>query len=118
MQYNQNQEIFMATENINYEISIFGRVRNAKTGKILKPSPMGSGYPDVSLSLDGKKTNHKIHQLVAKAFIENPHGYPSVDHIEIRTIITIKTLDGRLVICRSEIRDNFEKYIWNRRNKV
>lgn len=34
----------------------------------------------VSLSKDGKKEEWKVHRLVAKAFIENPENYPTINH--------------------------------------
>ena len=63
-----------------YEISDHGRARSldrpakpgrgnyAKKGKILSQSMGGGGYLAVTLYKDGKKTTHKIHRLVAKAF--------------------------------------------------
>lgn len=35
-----------------------------------------------ALFKDGKRKEHKVHQLVAKAFIENPKRYPMVNHID------------------------------------
>ena len=70
----------------NYEVSWFGRVRNAKTGRILKGGISGDGYPNVGLCKNGKAKTHKIHQLVAREWIDNPAGKACVDHIDgIRT---------------------------------
>jgi hypothetical protein len=61
-----------------YEVSSFGRVRNKKTGRVLKAANNG-GYYVVGLS--NKKTNSfRVHQLVAKAFILNPENKPHVNH--------------------------------------
>jgi uncharacterized protein YerC len=38
------------------------------------------GYPSVVLSILGKRRTHKVHQLVARAFIENPMSLPQVNH--------------------------------------
>ena len=66
----------------NYEVSNLGNVRNIKTGRILKGKDDTHGYLKVGLCKDKKKTNKKIHRLVAEAFIENPENKPCVDHID------------------------------------
>ena len=64
---------------LNYEISDIGRVKNVKTGRILKPSINTGGYYYVNLC-NGGKVKHKIHRLVAEAFITNFEDKPVVDH--------------------------------------
>lgn len=59
-----------------YEINRLGEVRRKSTGRVLKPFDDRRGYLRVSLS--GR--NMKVHLLVAKMFVPNPHGYPVVDH--------------------------------------
>lgn len=56
---------------LDYEVSNMGRVKSLKYGKtrILKDRPDGSGYFQVILCLDGKEKSHKVHRLVAEAFI-------------------------------------------------
>ena len=49
----------------NYEVSWFGRVRNAKTDKILKPILGNHGYFVVNLYKQGQAKQHCIHVLVA-----------------------------------------------------
>ena len=66
----------------NYEVSCFGRVRNATTERILKPCLAGLGYFQVNLSNNGKVKKHYIHQLVAREFLENPNDKPCIDHID------------------------------------
>lgn len=72
-----------------YQISNLGNVKSfrgsTKFGKpkelILKPSTINSGYHVVTLySENGKKRKFQIHRLVAEAFIENPEGFPCVNH--------------------------------------
>ncbi len=67
---------------LNYEVSNCGRVRNATTGKILKPYLNNNGYYYVSLSKDKKVKKFYIHRLVAAEFIDNLDKKPNVDHID------------------------------------
>lgn len=60
----------------NYSVSSFGNVRNDKSGRILAFKNDGHGYLFVTL----QKKNHKIHRLVANAYINNPDNKPFVDH--------------------------------------
>lgn len=50
--------------------------------KILKASKKGRGYLSVTLSKDGIDDDYYVHQLVACAFIPNPHGYKELNHID------------------------------------
>ena len=67
---------------INYQVSNLGRVRNANTGRILKPCVKGNGYYAVILYKMKKGIQKSIHRLVAEEFIENQHNKPCVDHID------------------------------------
>jgi len=73
MDLNQNQEIFRAISNcIDYEISTHGRVRNARTGLILKQcSKTYKSFLYVTISKNKIWKKCKIHQLVAEAFCNN-----------------------------------------------
>lgn len=62
----------------NYEVSIFGDVRNIKTGRILKLQNHNVGYKSVML---GAKNSKTVHRLVAETFIPNPENLPTVNHI-------------------------------------
>lgn len=65
-----------------YEVSNSGKVRNAETGLVLKPV-VCKGYCIVSLSDDThKQKNLKVHRLVAEAFLPNPNGKATVNHID------------------------------------
>lgn len=77
-----------------YQVSNLGRVkslsRKMKRGsgiwnkpiKIMTPPINGRGYHHVTLfSEDGKRRIRCVHQLVAESFIDNPHNYDCIDHI-------------------------------------
>ncbi len=51
-----------------YEVSSHGRVRNTKTGRVLKQGD-ANGYARVTPSIRGKSINVSVHKAVAKAFI-------------------------------------------------
>lgn len=65
-----------------YEVSTIGRVKNKKTGKILKQCMESSGYYKVNLYKYGKVKNESVHRLVALTFIDNPDSKPQVNHID------------------------------------
>ena len=66
---------------LNYEVSWFGRVRNATTGRILKGG-LSKGYRTVGLSKEGRIKTHPVHVLVARAWVPNPENKRCVDHID------------------------------------
>ena len=66
----------------NYSVSSFGRVRNDKTDRILKPTKNAGGYYHVSLYKNGKEKNHSIHRLIGIAFLPNHDNKRMVDHID------------------------------------
>ena len=83
-----------------YEVSNLGRVRslgrtitrNTRWGtvkpytikpRVLKPLHSQGDYCYVHLfGTDGTSTNHKVHRLVAKAFVPNPDNLNEVNHID------------------------------------
>ena len=65
-----------------YLVSSDGRVMNAKTGRVLRPSRDHHGYLTISLSHHSTKLTQKIHRLVALAFVENHENKPCIDHID------------------------------------
>jgi hypothetical protein len=66
-----------------YSISDHGRVRNEKTGRILRPHYNQNNLPMVTLSQGGKHTR-SVPLLVAKAFLPEPQHYSfdTVMHID------------------------------------
>lgn len=77
-----------------YEVSEYGRVRsldrvvNCKLGKrtikgkILSQRTTPFGYKEVGLGNNGNAKTHKVHRLVALAFLTNPESKLFVNHID------------------------------------
>lgn len=66
-----------------YEVSNLGRVRRFYQNgnvKILKQHKTEKGYLQIQLYKNGKLKQHRIHRLVATAFISNPLNLPEVNH--------------------------------------
>lgn len=65
-----------------YWVSNKGEVYSVARQKILKPAPDKYGYHYYTLCVNGERKTVKAHRLIAMAFISNPEGKPSVDHID------------------------------------
>lgn len=72
-----------------YMISNFGRVLSLpRQGTRTKEPTLRSislthdGYPKVRLIFNGKDVTARVHRLVAEAFIDNPDGKETVNHID------------------------------------
>lgn len=67
----------------NYEISDFGNVRNAKTGRILKQFVQNNGYYGFTISVNNVPHSFKTASMVARYFIPKPDTstYYEVNHI-------------------------------------
>ena len=85
MEIIKNMEIFkdiVRFEN-KYQISNTGKVRNKKTGLMLKPKYNQKGYQYVNLSVSKTKSiKWYIHRLVGFHFIPNPNNKPQINHID------------------------------------
>lgn len=86
----------------DYEVSDTGKIRSLKYGKqrILQDRPDGCGYLQVILCVEGKQVSHKVHKLVAKAFIPNMNNNLHVDHID--RVVTNNHKDNLRWVTRSE----------------
>ena len=89
----------------NYQVTQEGRVKNIQTNFYLKNSINSRGYYRITLCHEGTMKSVLVHQLVANAFIPNPHNYKELDHID-----------------RNILNNNFKNLRWashgeNQRNK-
>lgn len=67
-------------ENV-YFINEYGDLKNAD-GRLIKPQKRKDGYWQYQLSLNGIRKMHKVHRLVAKAFVDNPFKLNVVNHLD------------------------------------
>ena len=76
-------ETFVKIEGFdNYEVSNLGKVRNIKTGIVLKPRLHRNGYLMHQLCENNKRKFLYLHRIIATAFIDNPEEKPCVNHID------------------------------------
>lgn len=65
----------------SYQVSNLGRVRNTKTGRVLKGTKHSEGYTQVTICINGSRyKTPTVHVLVARLFIPNPNNLPQVNH--------------------------------------
>ena len=78
-------ETFVKVEGFeNYEVSNLGKVRNIKSGRVLKPFLTKNGYL-MHLLYENNKHKQKhlyLHRIIATAFIDNPGKKPQINHID------------------------------------
>ena len=67
-----------------YNVSNQGRMMSLKCGrsKIMKTPNNSKGYAQVCLMKDNSKLVHRVHRLVAKAFLEENPTKKEIDHID------------------------------------
>lgn len=65
-----------------YEVSNYGNVRNIKTGYIMKKRHTFDGYVKVTLTVNYKAKDYRVHRLVAETFIPNEQNKETVNHID------------------------------------
>ena len=88
------QEIWKKYNNTNYSVSNFGKIKNDKTGRILKQILRKDGYLFVNISNNGKVKNEKVHKIVASVFLKNSKKLPCINHINgIKTDNKVSNLE-------------------------
>ena len=63
-----------------YLVSNYGRIKSAKTGRILHQHISHNGYFRVGLQIKGVRKFYHVHRLVGAAFVENPNNFPQINH--------------------------------------
>jgi len=76
-------EIWSNIPDYNYSVSSYGRIKNNKTMKILKPVLSHDGYLQITLYKKDSKKNYRISRLVCKSFILNPENKPHINHKDL-----------------------------------
>ena len=65
-----------------FEVSTYGRIRNAITKKVYKPHTGASDYLQICTSICGRNKNIRIHRCVAETFLPNWFNDEIVNHID------------------------------------
>lgn len=65
-----------------YEVSSEGRIRNSKTGRIMKQFTNKRGYNVLTLRNDKCSNNVRVHRLIADSFYDGNHDDLDVNHID------------------------------------
>lgn len=63
-----------------YAVTSCGKVWSYRNGRFLLPAINKNGYSYVKLSKDGVSRYHRLHRLVAQAYLPNPDNLPQVNH--------------------------------------
>ena len=85
---NLKGEVWKEIENFpSYKISNKCRVQNTKTGRLLKQTVKTTRYGDsykvvMIRKKSGKETTAMMHRLMAETFVENPHKFEYIRHID------------------------------------
>ena len=66
----------------DYDVSNEGRIRNRRSGRILKPQQNDRGYEQISIRKNNKYHNQRVHRLVADTFFDGDHEGYDVNHID------------------------------------
>lgn len=66
----------------DYEVSNEGRVRNAKTKRILKTNHNQKGYEQICLRKNKEPVTRSVHRVVADSFFAGDHDGYDVNHID------------------------------------
>lgn len=65
-----------------YEASNTGFIRTLRTKKVLKTYTINSGYKCLKFTVNGERSSHLVHRLIAITFIPNTEEKATVNHID------------------------------------
>jgi len=65
----------------NYEVSNFGKIRNKMTNRLMHQTFTNNAV-HVYLRQDNKQKGRVVARLVAAAFVDNPHNYKYIKHLD------------------------------------
>ena len=79
---NSPQEVWKDIQGFEglYKISSQSVILNMLSHKVLKQTINHEGYCRVALRKNGTNSSHRVHRLVASAFLPNPQNLPLVNH--------------------------------------
>lgn len=63
-------------------IFAFKRPGSYRNEHYMVPAPNNHGYLQVGLCKNGKHKTHRLHRIVAEAFVPNPLNLPEINHID------------------------------------
>ena len=63
-----------------YAVTSCGKIWSYRRQKFLEPSTNKKGYFQVVLYKNGKPKTHKVHRIVAEAYIPNLDNLPQINH--------------------------------------
>lgn len=64
-----------------YKVSSDGRIKSVRNKRLLKVKKnISHGYMEIEFNINGKATYHRVHRLVAMAFLPNPNNLLYVNH--------------------------------------
>lgn len=66
----------------DYDVSEDGKIKNRKTGRIMKTQVNERGYEHVCLRVNKRQVDKKVHRLVADSFYDGDHSGLDVNHID------------------------------------
>lgn len=114
-----------------YQVSTKGRIKAlAKireknnsyifySAKIMIPKNDKDGYKEIGLYKNGHTTHHRVHRLVAEAFIPNPENKPQVNHMdEVKSNNSIENLEWVTCLENNRYGSKAKAFICNETGKI
>ena len=77
---NMIKEKSITVKGVNYIVSSDGKVYSSKNHREISQRVNADGYMQITVGPDSKRTQYRVHRMVADAFIPNPYGLPEVNH--------------------------------------